>query len=163
MHFFPMLGRMAQPRTSQAPPSLGIPLTRVKGIQIAIDPSWFVIIVFMTLMLNISWRDDLGMSPSGYLWFGATLSSLAFFACVLAHELSHSLVARARGITVEGIVLFIFGGVSRLRSEPTRPKDEIVIALVGPLTSLVIGGLFMLAWALVPQPYLVTRMSLAWL
>jgi Zn-dependent protease len=68
--------------------------------------------------------------------------SLLFFVSLLAHELSHSLVARSKGIEVEGITLFVFGGVARTRSEATSPGDEFLIAGVGPLASILIAILF---------------------
>jgi len=71
-----------------------------------------------------------------------------FFASVLLHELAHSAMARARGIEVEGITLFIFGGMARIRSEATNPKDEFLITIVGPLSSALIGAL-LLVFALV--------------
>jgi Zn-dependent protease len=74
-------------------------------------------------------------------------ATLLFFLTLLAHELSHSLVARTKGIPVEGITLFIFGGVARTRLDAESPGDEFQIAGIGPLTSLVIAALFgLLGW-----------------
>ena len=162
MSFFPFLARVSPPKPAAAP-GLGLPIARVKGIRIAVDPSWFIMLIVLTLVLHIDWTGRFAASSTEYLWLAAIVASLAFFGCVLIHEFSHSLLAKARGITVEGITLFIFGGVSRLRSEPTKAKDEFVIAAVGPLTSLALGGLFLLVVAVVPEPYVLTRWTLRWL
>jgi len=80
--------------------------------------------------------------PTWHYWVLGAVGTLGLFVCVLAHELSHSLVARANGIPVEGITLFIFGGVARLRDEARTPEVELKVALVGPLTSIVIAAAF---------------------
>lgn len=74
------------------------------------------------------------------------VAALLLFVSVLIHELAHSLVAQARGMTVTSITLFIFGGVSNLEEEPEKPKVELAISIVGPLASLALAGIF---WGLV--------------
>jgi Zn-dependent protease len=125
----------------------GLRLGSVLGFEIRVDYSWFVI-VFLIL-----WSFSFGVFPqtlpgyerSVYLAMGA-VGAVLFFASLLAHELSHSVVARAKGIPVEGITLFIFGGMARTRMEAETPGDELAIAGVGPLASLVIAGLFTVMW-----------------
>jgi Zn-dependent protease/CBS domain-containing protein len=76
-------------------------------------------------------------------WGVAAVTSLLFFSSVLAHELAHSVVAVRKGIPVHGITLFIFGGVSRITREASRPGTELMVAIVGPLASLALGGIFL--------------------
>jgi Zn-dependent protease len=85
-----------------------------------------------------------GFAPSTY-WLLGALAALGLFGSVLFHELSHSLVARARGLSVQGITLFIFGGVSNLGGEARAPGDEFLVSVVGPLSSLLLAGIW---WAL---------------
>jgi len=77
--------------------------------------------------------------PEWQYWVLGLIGSLGLFVCVLAHELSHSLVAKEAGIPVEGITLFIFGGMARIGSEPRTPDIEFKVAAAGPLMSLAIG------------------------
>jgi Zn-dependent protease len=74
------------------------------------------------------------------LWVLGLVTSILFFASVLAHELAHSLVAKAGGLKVSAITLFFFGGVSQLTEEPKSPGEEFRMAVAGPATSLVIGS-----------------------
>jgi Zn-dependent protease/CBS domain-containing protein len=117
-------------------------LGRVAGIRIGIDYTWLLAFAL------VSWSLAAGYFPQVLprqavltYWSMGTVGALLLFACVLLHELSHSLVARRRGLHVDSITLFIFGGVSNLSSEMARPSDEFVVAVVGPLTSLVLAGL----------------------
>jgi Zn-dependent protease len=112
----------------------------IAGIDIDINVSWIIILVLLTVSLATGWFPQLypGWSTATY-WLIAFLSSLLLFVSVLLHELAHSLVARRRGLPVKSITLFIFGGVSNIEREPTSPGIEFQMAVVGPLTSLVIG------------------------
>ncbi len=115
-------------------------LGSVLGFEIRIDYSWFIIflLIFWTFSFVSFPFNFPGFSTGVYVGMGL-ISTLLFFVSLLAHELSHSLVARTRGIPIEGITLFIFGGVSRTRGEARTPGDEFWIAIVGPITSLAIG------------------------
>ena len=89
-------------------------------------------------------------------WVVGGVRAVLFFACLLGHELAHSLVARRYGVKVSGITLWLFGGVSRLEGEPPSAQSEALIAGVGPLTSLAIGVIaFVLAWRTKLSPALV--------
>ena len=121
----------------------GARLGKLFGIEIEIDASWFFIFVLVTWNLaaqfsqwHPEWRFALDVAT-------ALAASVLFFASVLAHELAHSLVARARGLPVHRITLFLFGGVSNLEREPASPGTEFVMAIVGPLTSVFLGFLFL--------------------
>src|SRR5436305_9729863 len=113
---------------------------KIAGIDIDINVSWIIILVLLTVSLATGWFPQLypGWSTATY-WVVGLISSLLLFVSVLLHELAHSLVARRRGLPVKSITLFIFGGVSNIEREPTSPAIEFQMALVGPLTSIVIG------------------------
>ncbi len=125
----------------------GLPIGRVFGIPLRLHYSWFFIFVLITWALATSYF------PSNYPnWTLATsvaaalVTSILFFASVVAHELMHSRVAQAEGITVQSITLFIFGGLAQMSEEPRRPRDEFLIAIAGPLASLALGGIFRGIW-----------------
>ena len=120
----------------------GIRIGRIFGVQIALHPSWFVIALIVTYTMAA------GELPSNFpgwdnalYWVIGAVISVLFFASVLAHELSHALVARRFGLRVRDITLFIFGGAASLEGDPKRPRDEALIAAAGPLASLAIGAI----------------------
>jgi Zn-dependent protease/CBS domain-containing protein len=115
---------------------------KIAGIDIFIHVSWLIIIVLLTWSLATGWFAVLypGWSTITY-WVVSFIAALLLFVAVLVHELAHSLVARARGLPVKNITLFIFGGVSNIEQEPQTPGVEFQMAFVGPLTSLAIGGI----------------------
>lgn len=126
-----------------------IRLGRLFGIEIGFN--WSLIFIFAliawTLASQVLPAAAKGQGQVAY-WVTGLAGALLFYACLLAHELSHSLVARRYGVKVSGITLWLFGGVSNLEGEPTSAQSEALIAGVGPLSSLVIGGIaFVLALA----------------
>lgn len=125
----------------------GFRLRSILGFEIRVDLSWFIILflILWTLTVSIFPFDYPGLPGSAYVGMGIA-GTLLFFTSLVLHELSHSLVAKAKGIPVEGITLFAFGGVSHTRMETETPGDEFQIAGVGPLTSLVLAALFGLIW-----------------
>jgi Zn-dependent protease/CBS domain-containing protein len=115
---------------------------RIAGIELRIDSSWAVIALLITysmyLRLSVLYPELQGGGAVAL----AILSAVLFFGSVLVHELAHAVVAQARGIRVQDITLFLFGGATRAKVESRGPRDEFLIALVGPLTSGLLAGLF---------------------
>ena len=119
----------------------GIPIGKAFGISLRLNYSWFIIFALVTGVLTANYFPNIYPAWSLTIKIIAGIvTSLLFFASVLAHELMHSIVAQKAGIQVHSITLFIFGGVSQMAEEPKKPRDEFRIALAGPLTSLVIGA-----------------------
>src|SRR5947209_8645884 len=121
-------------------------LFHLLGFPIYADASWLIILVLLTWTLHTMFKDLLvGYSPG--LWWALGLgTALAFFLCILLHELGHAVVARAWGIPIQGITLFLFGGVAELRGEPTSALSEFLTAIAGPVVSAVLAGLCGLLW-----------------
>ena len=114
---------------------------RLAGIDLAIHPSWLVIAFLLTFSLADAFLPS--MIPGwtvGQYWLLGAATAFLFFASVLAHEFSHALVARRFGLKVAGITLFIFGGATSIESDSRSPREEALIALAGPVASLVIGA-----------------------
>ncbi|MBM3941448.1 MAG: site-2 protease family protein [SAR202 cluster bacterium] len=122
-----------------------IRLGRIFGIPIIINFSWVFIFFLVTYTLSAQFGDSYPRWNLIQQWATAGATSLLFFTSVLAHELSHSLLAVRKGIPVRGITLFIFGGVSHLAHEARRPMTEFLVAVVGPASSLLLGLLFFAA------------------
>lgn len=118
----------------------GFRIARFFGFEVSVDPSWVIIflLVLWTFTEAVFPARVPGLAPGIYAVM-ALVGAALFFGSVLLHELAHSAMARARGVTVEGITLFIFGGMARMRSEASTPKDEFLITVVGPLSSALIG------------------------
>jgi Zn-dependent protease len=135
---------------------------RLAGIDLSIHPSWLVIAFLVTYSLaEFQFPAQFrGWSTSAY-WAVAVATALLFFGSVLAHELSHALVARRLGLKVEGITLFIFGGATSIDQDSRTPREEALIAIAGPAASVVIGLALLGANLVVSQPQIAAL--LGWL
>ncbi len=126
-------------------------LGRIAGIGVGIHYSWFLLLAIVTWSLANQFFPTLyNWHPATY-WGTSLIAALLLFVSVLLHEFAHSLVAKARGIYVDGITLFMLGGVSNLGSEPRRAKEEFAISVVGPAMSLALSGVFWLALLALPD------------
>ncbi len=125
----------------------GFRMGKLFGINIHVDWSWLVIFGLVSWSLSATFGQIHAGWSVGMRWGMAMLAAFLFFASVLAHELAHSLAALARGVPVQNITLFMFGGVSNIQREPDTPAEELFITIVGPLTSLFLGALFLVIGA----------------
>jgi len=128
----------------------GIEVGRIAGIRIAIHWSWIVVFVLITWTLadSVFPSQNPGFSDSAYLAM-AISAAVLFFSSLLLHELGHALQARREGVEIDGITLWLFGGVARFKGMFPSAGAEFRIAIAGPLVSLVIGLVFVLgAWTL---------------
>jgi Zn-dependent protease/CBS domain-containing protein len=125
-------------------------LFRLLGIPVSVDVSWLLILALLTLsfaedfpaILREYFPGDVRpLAPAEY-WVMGLITALAFFACIVLHEFGHALVARSRGMPINGITLFLFGGVSELGAEPSSAGTEFLMAIAGPAVSAVLGVLF---------------------
>ena len=122
-----------------------IRLGRVRGIPVGLN--WSLLVIFGLVVLGLAGGRLPLVYPgydAGVYLLAAVVVGLLFFGSILAHELGHALLAQRKGVEVEGITLWLFGGVARFATEPRTPSDELRIAGIGPLISLLAGGLFAL-------------------
>lgn len=122
---------------------VNITLFKVFGIEIKIDFSWALIAIFIAWALAQGVFPQLyaGFSAAAYWWM-ALAAVIGLAASIIIHELAHSLVAKSLGLPLKSITLFVFGGVAELEEEPKSPIAELVMAIAGPLASVVLALLF---------------------
>jgi Zn-dependent protease len=118
-----------------------INLFRIRGIQLAVHVSFFLLLAYVA---DLGWRED---RLVGLLWSVATL--LAFFTCVVLHELGHSFTAMRFGIGVRRILLMPIGGMAEFDDIPRQPSRELLITLAGPAVNFVIAAVL---WATIGVP-----------
>lgn len=116
---------------------------RIAGVPVGVN--WSVLIIFGLIAYGLSANRFPAVAPGQPAWAYAAAgvgSALVFFGGLLAHEVSHAIVARRNGIEVSGITLWLFGGVAQLESEARGPGAELRIAGVGPLVSFILAAIF---------------------
>jgi Zn-dependent protease/predicted transcriptional regulator len=125
-------------------------LGRISGIRIGVN--WSVLFIVALLAYGLAagqFPAEVPRRPEAEYIVAGVVTALAYIGSLLVHELAHALVARRNGIKVEDITLWLLGGVSRLEGEFPDPGAELRVAGAGPLSSLVLGGLFLLVTWLV--------------
>lgn len=141
-----LLGRPTQGPALREAFVFGMPSIRIGkafGIPLEVHTSWFLIFALVAFSLSSTVFPSLPSADQAAAWQLAligTITAALFFASILAHELSHALVAKATGGSVGKITLFLFGGVAQIEEEPTSPGREFLMAAAGPGMSLVISG-----------------------
>ena len=126
-----------------------IKLFTVFGFTVRLDPSWLIIMTLIVWSLAgaVFPQAYAGLHWAVYLVMGLA-AAVGLFASIVIHELSHSLVARRYGLPMQGITLFLLGGVAEMRDEPSSAKAEFMMAIAGPIASVVLAALFIGAGAL---------------
>jgi Zn-dependent protease len=117
-----------------------ISLGRVFGIPLRLHYTWFIIFAWVTFLLVFSVLDQSYPIEQRVIW--GIFTSILFFSSIITHELAHSILAVRNHIPVKEITLFVFGGVSQITKDATHPRAELSMAIVGPLTSLALAGIF---------------------
>ncbi len=120
-----------------------IKLGRIFGIQIGLHYSWLIIAVLIALSLATHFGGQHPDWGNGVIWAMAIVTAVLFFGAIVVHELSHALVAIKNDMPVKAITLFALGGVAQIEKESATAKVEFWMAIVGPITSGLIGALFL--------------------
>lgn len=113
------------------------------GFEVKVDISWLILAILIT------WSLARGLFPYYFknqtiitYWWMGVIGAIGLFFSIIFHELWHSLIARKYGLPIKGITLFIFGGVAHMEEEPESAKVEFFMAIAGPLSSILLGGIF---------------------
>ena len=124
-----------------------IPLFSLFGFKVGIDVTWFILAVLITWSLAEGAFPHYfpGLSDAAYWWMGVA-GALGLFLSIVFHEFCHSIVARQFDLPMKGITLFVFGGVAEMNKEPENAKSEFFMAIVGPVSSVILAGIFFLVY-----------------
>jgi Zn-dependent protease/predicted transcriptional regulator len=145
-----------------------VTLFKLLGFEVRVDASWLLIALLISWSLAVGYFPYRyhGLSTGDYWWMGIA-AALGLFVSIVVHEFAHSVVARHYGLPMKGITLFIFGGVAEMGDEPSNAKTEFLMAIAGPITSILIGVFFyafhqavLTVW---PVPVLGILAYLAWI
>jgi len=136
-------------------PGGGFKIAKVFGIEIDINPTWLIIFALVGVSLSetmrgAGWPGHPGRFPAGvWPWVFGFGTAIVFFACLLAHELSHSYVAKRKGINIRRITLFLFGGVAEMSEDVSDATSELEMAAAGPAMTFFLAGVFYLLFRVV--------------
>ncbi|HVI72343.1 MAG TPA: M50 family metallopeptidase, partial [Pyrinomonadaceae bacterium] len=119
-------------------------LGRIFGVEIGLHYSWFIIAVLITFSLAQQFQLTNAAWSGGLRWGLALITAVLFFVSIVIHELSHALVAKARGLPVRSITLFALGGIAQMEQDAADAKTEFWMGIIGPITSFVIGVICLL-------------------
>jgi Zn-dependent protease len=120
---------------------------RVFGIDVKLHFTWWFVFALIAWSLSSAFFPNYFPDQTKVMyWSMGITASLLLFVSVLLHELSHSLVARAKNIKVESITLFFFGGVAGITREDMKPSSEFLMAIAGPIFSILLAGIFFTIW-----------------
>src|SRR5450759_643904 len=136
-------------------PGGGFKIAKGCGIEIDINPTWLIIFALVGVSLSetmrgAGWPGHPGRFPAGvWPWVFGFGTAIVFFACLLAHELSHSYVAKRKGINIRRITLFLFGGVAEMSEDVSDATSELEMAAAGPAMTFFLAGVFYLLFRVV--------------
>lgn len=145
-----------------------VPLGRILGVKIGLHFSWILIAFLIVFSLSARFRTVHPDWGAGTIWVLSMATAGLFFASIVAHELSHAMVAKARGLPVHSITLFALGGVARIEKESANAETEFWMGIVGPISSACIGVLCLgaasaLGWPFLAEPETPLLAMLVWL
>lgn len=145
-----------------------IKLGRIFGIEIGLHYSWLIIALLIAFSLTGHFGNAHPGWGRGVIWGMAIITALLFFAAIIAHELSHALVAKWRELPVRSITLFALGGVAQLEKDAEDATTEFLVSIVGPIASAVIGSVclllaWILGWTMITEPTTPLMAMLVWL
>lgn len=117
-----------------------VKILTLQGFDVKVDPSWVLIAILITWSLATQYFPTIMPDEDSALYIPLAIAAMiGFFASLVLHELAHSVVARRYNVEIKGITLFVFGGVAELGSEPKTAGSEFLIALAGPVMSLLLS------------------------
>lgn len=119
-----------------------VKLGRIAGVEVGVHWSVLAIVVLLVAGLSAHFPDIAAGYPWGAYLLAAVVAAALFVLSLLAHELAHAVVAQRNGVGVDGITLWLLGGVARLRGQAPTPAADFRISAIGPLTSLVLAAVF---------------------
>ena len=134
--------------------TLSLKIGKISDIQISLDYSWFLIFALLTWSLASDYLpSQYSEQSTGFYWGVGLIASITLFLSILLHEVAHSLVAQRNGMEIKSITLHFFGGVSEMMDEAETPSSEIQMAAIGPVTSFLLGFLFLVIWWIIPSGF----------